>query len=193
MMSADAGPAYRVWAALLARLEPAGRRLVLKDPFHAAWLPEIRAVCPDVLVVQTHRDPVEVVPSFHKLCATMHAVFVPTFDRARTVAANTAWLERVVERNAVGRSHVPAAQRIDVDYRELVADPVAMVVRVHTAFGLPVTEGHLARARALLAEHGQRRHGDNPYTAEEFGQTRDELARRFARYRHEHDLARSTR
>ncbi|HVE82277.1 MAG TPA: sulfotransferase [Myxococcales bacterium] len=182
-MKADAGPAYRVWAALLARLQPAGKRLVLKDPLHTAYLDEVRAACPDALVVQTHRDPLEVAPSFHKLCATMHAVLAPDFDRARAVEAQTRWLEWMVERNAAARARFPEGQLVDVGYRALAADPVGQVERIHRAFGLPLTEGHLQRMRAYVAKNGQRRHGENPYSAEEFGQRPEELARRFEGYR----------
>lgn len=180
-LSADTAPGYRVWAAYLSRLEPEGRRLVLKDPFHAGNLAELLAACPDAMVVQTHRDPVEVLPSFHKLCTTMHAVLVPSLDVPRTVEAHTRWLAHVVARNEAARPRVP--RLVDVDYRALAADPLAAVARVHEAFGLPLTDGHVARMRAYLAENGQRRHGENPYSAEAFGQPPEAIAERFAGYR----------
>jgi hypothetical protein len=185
----DCRPAYRAWAAFLSRLEPPGKRLVLKDPFHAANLDALIAACPDALVVQTHRDPVEVVPSFHKLCATMHAALVPRLDLGRSVAAQTRWLEEVVRRNAAGREQVPARQLVDVDYRALMADPVAAVARIHEAFALPLGEGHLERMRGYLAANPQRRHGPNPYSAEAFGQSADEVAERFSSYRRRFGMA----
>jgi hypothetical protein len=188
-MRADARPAYRVWAALLSGLEPEGRRLVLKDPFHAAWLEEVLAVCPDALVVQTHRDPVEIVPSFHKLATTMHSVLVPRLDLPRTVRAHMKWLTWHVERNAAARAALRPRHLLDVHYRELVEDPIGTVVRVHEAFALPVSDAHVARMRAHLAETGQRRHGENPYAPEDYGQTADEIAGCFAEYRRRFDLA----
>ncbi len=182
-LRADARPAYRVWGAYLAHLEPEGARLVLKDPFHAAHLEEIELVCPDALIVQIHRDPVEVAPSFHKLCHTMHAVLSPEIDRLRTAAAETAWLQHVVERNVQARRSFPKAQLCDVDYRDLLRDPIAVVTRVHAAFGLPLTETHMARMRTYVADNPQRAHGDNPYAASEFGETPEGLAERFAEYR----------
>jgi hypothetical protein len=188
-MQEDRGHAYRVWAAYLSQLEPPDRRLVLKDPYHAANLAEIHAVCPDAMVVQTHRDPVEVVPSFHKLCATVQSVLVPRFDLAQTVAMQTRWLEWILAENARARSTFPARQLVNVDYRSLVADPIATVARVHDAFGLPLTDAHVARMRAYLAENGQRRHGANPYDASAFGQRPEEIAERFAAYRERFGLA----
>jgi hypothetical protein len=182
-LHADPGPAYRVWAALLAMLEPEGQRLVLKDPFHAANLAALWACCPGARVVQTHRDPVEVVPSFHKLALTMHRVLVPAIDLPRTIRAHMEWLEALVERNAHARLALAPGQLVDVGYRALVADPLAEVARIHDAFGLPLTAGHEQRIAQWMAEHPQREHGPNPYAAAEHGQTDDEIRTRFAGYR----------
>jgi hypothetical protein len=180
-LAADALPAYRVWAALLARLDPGpGARLVLKDPFHAAYAPEIEAVCPGAVLVCTHRDPVEVLPSFHKLCSTMHTALAPEAAQPAAIAAQTDWLGWLVER--LGRG---GGARVHVDYRELVADPIAAVARIHDALDLPLTDGHAARMRQWLADNGQRRHGGNPYRCEDFGQRPAAVAERFAAYRAE--------
>jgi hypothetical protein len=183
----DLGPAYRQWAAFLHHLEPPGRRLVLKDPFHAGCLAALLAACPGATLVQTHRDPLEVVPSFHKLCTTMHAVLVPRLDLPRTIEAHTRWLEHVVERNAEGRRVLAATGRgdrvIDVRYAELLADPIAVVERIHGHLGIPTTAAELDRMRAWLASNHQRKHGPNPYDARAFGQRPEELAERFAAYR----------
>jgi hypothetical protein len=182
-MRQDSAPAYRVWAAYLSRLEPPGKRLVLKDPFHAANLLPLLAVCPDAAIVQTHRDPVQVLPSFHKLCSTMHAVLVPALDLARMVEAHMTWLSWLLERNTAARASLPPRRVLDIDYRELVADPIATVGGIHDALGLPMTEEHVQRMRGWLADHGQRSHGENPYTPEAFGQSAAEIAERFQIYR----------
>jgi hypothetical protein len=172
---------------LLHHLEPPGKRLVLKDPFHAANLEELLEVCPGATIVQTHRDPLEVVPSFHKLCTTMHAVLVPTLDVPRTVEAHMRWLTHVVERNERGRRALAAtgrAQRVlDVQYADLLADPLGTVERIHDHVGLPSTGAELDRMRRWLASNGQRKHGRNPYAAQLFGQRPAEIAERFAGYR----------
>lgn len=176
----DLGAAYRVWAAYLARLEPQGPRLVLKDPFHCAHLPELFAACPGAMVVQTHRDPLQTVPSFHKLCASMHRVLVSDYDLPAAVASQTRWLAAVARRTVERR---PADARVyDLEYADLLADPVAAALAVRRHFGLPVSDRDEQAMRAWLAEHGQRKHGPNPYTIEAFGQRPEELAEAFSTY-----------
>jgi hypothetical protein len=186
-LAQDTAPAYRQWAALLHHLEPPGIRLVLKDPFHAANLEELLAVCPEATIVQTHRDPLEVMPSFHKLCTTVHSVTTRRLDLPRTVEAHMRWLVSVVERNEQGRSVLVATGRrdrvLDVQYAELLADPIRVVERIHEHARLPLTGAEIDRMRTWLLHNQQRRHGSNPYSVEAFGQRPEEVAERFAGYR----------
>lgn len=189
-LSTDMGPAYRDWRALLSVLDVPGQRLTLKDPFHARHLPELFAVAPEALVVRLHRDPVEILPSFHRLTATAHAVVCRRPDIGRMVAANTRWLEDVARRTLAADDdpRVPGDRVLDVNYRDLLHNPTATVERICQRLGLPWRPEHAARIARYLAGHAQRRFGDNPYTAEEFGQTPDELRERFAAYREAYGL-----
>jgi hypothetical protein len=186
----DSRPAYRQWAAFLHHLEPPDARLVLKDPFHAANLEELLEQCPTATIIQTHRDPVQVLPSFHKLCTTMHAVLMRKLDVPRTVEAHMQWLTHLLARNQQGRRALAESGRsdrlIDVRYEALLADPIAVVARIHEHAGFPLVGAEVDRMRAWLTDNHQRKHGDNPYSAEAFGQRPQEIVERFADYRREH-------
>ena len=183
----DTRDAYKRWAAFLHHLEPPATRLVLKDPFHAANLSEVLEACPGATLVQTHRDPLQVVPSFHKLCLTMHAVLVPTLDIERIVEAHMDWLSWIVERGVQQRSRLQASGQgdrvVDIQYRELLEDPISVVERIHERAKLPLSGADVDRMRAWLAQNHQHAHGVNHYTLEAFGQRPHEVAERFAAYR----------
>lgn len=180
----DARVAYREYRRLLTLLQaPDGRRFVLKDPFHAMNLPALFAAIPNAMVVQTHRAPSEVVPSLHKLALTTHAVLCRSLDVPRVVEADTDWLATVAARSVDDRARVPDGRVVDVDYRRVLVDPVGVVRRIHGHFGLPWSATLEARLSAFVAENGQRRHGENPYSAEAFGQTAAGIDARFAAYR----------
>jgi hypothetical protein len=175
--------AYADWAALLGTLAQVGRRFVLKDPFHAANLPHLLAVAPEALIVQTHRDPVEVVPSLNKLSLTFQAVMSDQVDRARTVALNLRWMQELVAQSERARPEIPAQQLFDVDYDDLVRDPLAVVDALHSHFGLPLDIDDRNRMQRFVAEHPQHQHGANPYDAADYGQRPAEIAEAFAAYR----------
>lgn len=176
------GP-YREYAALLDTLARPERRFVLKDPFHAANLPSLFAVVPAAMVVHTHRDPLEVVPSFHKLTTTFQAVLSDRVDRARTVALNLRWLASLVTASQEARAKIPTRQVLDVDYADLVADPLAVVESIHAHFGLELDDDYRGRLQRFIAANPQRKHGPNPYAAADFGQPQAEIAEAFAAYR----------
>lgn len=182
-LRADPDPPYRDYRALLAALDRPGRRLVLKDPFHARHLASLFAAIPTASVVVLHRDPVEVVPSFHKLTLSLHRVFSDQVDVRRTVETNTRWLHDLAERNLDARPAVASARILDVGYRELVADPVGVVARIHDRFGLELDPPTRERLDRYVAQHPQRQYGGNPYRAEDYGQRPAELAERFSAYR----------
>lgn len=173
---------YRNWRALLALLEAPGRRFVLKDPFHARRLATILRLVPEAMIVRTHREPAEVLPSFHKLTMTMHAVTCTALDVPAIVEANTRWIESLTEA-CLAAPRGAMARVVDVDYRALVRDPVATARAIHEHFGLGWSEALERRMRAFVAANGQRKHGENRYDAGAFGQTADGLRERFAGYR----------
>jgi hypothetical protein len=156
---------------------------VLKDPFHALSLPALFAAIPNAMIVQTHREPSEVVPSFHKLTLTTQAVLSANVNVDKTVATNTEWLDTVAKRSVEDRARVPSEQVIDVDYRALIANPPQIVRRIHDRFGLGWSDALEARVTSFVRDNGQRKHGGNPYTAEEFGQSAAAIDERFATYR----------
>lgn len=182
MLRDDLEIGYRNWRALLALLEAPGRRFVLKDPFHARRIGLISSLVPEAMIVRTHREPAEVVPSFHKLTMTMHAVTCTALDVPAIVAANTRWIESITDAclAPLGGSQ---GRVIDVDYRAIVRDPVAVARAIHAQFGLAWSDELEARMRRFVADNGQRKHGDNRYDPDAFGQPAAALRERFADYR----------
>jgi hypothetical protein len=179
----DSRQPYREYVALLDALARPGRRFVLKDPFHAANLPSLFAVEPEAMVVHTHRDPLEVVPSFHKLTTTFQAVLTDRMDRARTVALNLRWLSELVTASHEARARIPTKRVFDVDYVDLVDDPLAVVTAIHAHFGLDLDDAYRSRLQRFIADNPQRKHGQNPYAAADYGQQQAEIAEAFAAYR----------
>lgn len=179
----DSRQPYREYLSLLDALARPGRRFVLKDPFHAANLPSLFAVVPEAMVVHTHRDPLEVMPSFHKLTTTFQSVLSDHVDRARTVALNLRWLSALVVASQESRARIPAQRVLDVNYADLVDDPLAVVEAIHAHFGLDLDDDYRRRLQRFIAGNPQRKHGPNPYATADFGQHQGEISEAFATYR----------
>jgi hypothetical protein len=159
----------------------AGTHWVLKSPYHLPFLPDLLRAFPDACVVHTHRDPARAVPSYVDLEAQLHSMVVPS-PVSRRMIDEAAWMCRESLRRAMeARAKAPADRFLDVQYRDLVADPIGTVRRIYERFGFPFSPELETRLRTYVARGGDRPAGA-PYRAEDFGWTADGLRAAYRDY-----------
>jgi hypothetical protein len=144
---------------------------LLKSPSHVFGVAGLLEVFPDVHVIATHRDFGAALPSLCSLeltCRRLHGEVDPAGVRAlgRT---NLAQAHEALTRMASARARLPAAQLHDVDYRDLVADPIAVARGLYRRLDLRWTAALEARLRAFMARHPQHQRGRHTYDAHTFG------------------------
>lgn len=147
--------------------ERKGKRWVLKSPHHLGYLDAMLKVFPDARIIQTHRDPLETVPSFCSMCASLSAPLTRNPD-ARAIGAH--WAHKLARNLA--RSTEVALQHpdkfIDLYFRDMVKDPIAEMKRLYAFVGKPLSD----QARADMQAH---REGDehqaeaHHYSLEDYG------------------------
>lgn len=184
LSAAEHATVYRDHAVLLALLEDPDRRLVLKDPYHFGHLGDLFAAMPNAHVVQTHRDPVDTVPSLCQLLYTSHGALSRAVDPARIAEVYQDAIDVLMANNFAFRSSNPG-RILDIQYAELLTDPVGLVRRIHQHFGLNWTDKTQARVARQASENPQYKHGRTPYTPEDFGLTRKGIAHRYRDYRNQ--------
>ena len=196
----DQRPAYD-WLAramqLLAWQRPGvGGRLefwVLKTPQHLEWLDVLFEAFPDAIVVQTHRDPSTTIASYCSMVGHLRGLMSDRVDPRAIGDYVVSKIERMLDRAIAVRDARSGAGFIDVDYGELIRDPLVVLDRIVAEAKLPVASksGPLARDPALrgwLATQGQHRHGVHRYAASDFGLDEAQLRRRFQGYRERFNL-----
>jgi putative membrane protein len=182
----DLGPAYEYHRRVLQHLQwrcPA-ERWVLKAPAHLFGIEPLFATYPDAGVIHMHRDPLEVTASLASLTLAIYAAFSDDVD-PRVIGRElsdslVAGLERYLRARDDGPAR--AARFLDVDYRDLVRDPIATVRRIYAFFAVPLTAEAVTRMRRFLAENPKDRHGEHRYALAQFGLDPAEEARRFRGY-----------
>jgi len=160
------------------------RRWVLKYPPHLRCLKELFAEFPEACVIQTHRDPARVVPSYASLLAHFSSVYEENVDHAAIGRLSAKlWEDRlakgVKDRADLGRE----SQFFDLHFRDVLADPVESVKKALNAFGMELSETAIERLEAWDQGHQPGRHGTHDYTAETFGLDAAELSETFRPYR----------
>ncbi len=163
------------------------RRWVLKAPFHLYGLEWLLGTYPDACIVQTHRDPLAVIPSAASLMYTMRSGLqdglTPADLGQEMLTTLTAWLDRAMAVRARAEADPTTRARfVDAHYRDVVADPIETVRRVYAAFGDELTDDAEQRMRAFLDDNRQHKHGKHTYTLEQFSLDPAQTRAHFAAY-----------
>jgi hypothetical protein len=182
LASADLGPAYARYRRNLQLIgaDARERRWVLKDASHLFAPEALLEQFPDACIVQTHRDPLRVIPSVCSLNAGFRRGLEQAPDDAALGREQLELWARGLARTLVFRRRRPDVRCIDVQFRELAADPVGSARRILGACGLEIDDDRELRAWASQNPIG--RHGGHRYSAEQFGLDPGELSERFGDY-----------
>ncbi len=114
-----------------------GKRWVLKAPDHINALPALFEIYPDAFVVFLHRDPLKVLGSSASLATMLRSAFSRTVDPFQTGADEARILGENIRKIMEFRDRHPslATRLIDVQYLDVLRDPMAVVRRIYHRSG----------------------------------------------------------
>jgi hypothetical protein len=183
-LAQDEGPSYRRYADVLRLIgadEP-DQRWLLKNPGHIYQIDALLEVFPDACIIYTHRDPLQAIPSVASVIWTAHQVAEgaaarPEVCGPREIAVwsrGTAPMMRARERRP--------DQFHDVQHRDFVADPLAVVHGVYERFGLALTPEVEDEMRAWVRDNPLGKRGEHRYTLAEYGLSEEAVRESFQDY-----------
>jgi len=194
----DQTPAYRYLKRQLQFLQWQKRqrgivaeRWLLKAPHHTHLMPTLFAVFPDAQVIQTHRDPLQTIPSMGSFAYTLWRIFS---DRADPVQAGRQWAAKFARgmRNALQfRDRQPADRFMDVWYLDAVARSMDVVEQVYPFIGWTLDDATRRRMQDWLKTSSREGRPTHEYTLEGMGLTQAGLEADFAEYRERFVLPRA--
>ncbi|MEM9383758.1 MAG: sulfotransferase [Pseudomonadota bacterium] len=177
--------AYRLYADQLRLLQwwYPGKFWVLKTPFHLWAMEAILEVFPDALVVQQCRDPVSCVASYCSLSAEAYKPTMLKVDNEQVGRQALRYLGDAVNRNVAARHQLPAADFVDIDYPELIADPMRAAERVYAAMDRELTAAAREAMSAYLSKQRQsHKQGGHQYSLADYGLEASAVEAAFADY-----------
>jgi len=164
-----------------------GTRWMLKDSTHLFALEAFLEVYPDALVVQTHRDPVESIPSVCSLCWTARKAL--NEESAAEFGASTLDLwHGGVERTRAFREKRSDERFIDVAFSRFKSEPIAVVEEIYSRFGLTLTDETRETMRRFRNENPPGAVGEHRYAASDWDLDVEEIRTRFADYSKQHGI-----
>jgi hypothetical protein len=191
----DQTPAYRFLKRSLQFLQwqkrkrgITGERWLLKTPHHLLRMDILLREFPGAQVIQTHRDPVQSIPSIASFIDTLWRIYSNDVDAH---AAGRSWSERMsrgLTHTIRVRTKAPGAQFLDVQFQDTVRQPMEVVKRIYEFIGWTLTPEAERAMRDWLAED-EKSHaagGAHDYGPEQFGLSAEQLKKDFAEYRERH-------
>ncbi len=160
---------------------------LLKHPLHLYWLKNLLTVYPDARIVQTHRDPVKVMPSMSSLIITIRAIAYDKIDPGYIGARALEQFSSIVERGDQQRREEEnrqgsAALFHDVYFTDIVKDPMATIEKLYNALEMELSDETRKEMVRYLDESPRRKHGIHAYTLDQFGLEEHVIHERFHGY-----------
>jgi len=190
LLQTDQRSAYEYHRLVLQLLQSGGvrGRWTLKSPHHAIALDALTAVYPDARLVLLHRDPVVLCASVCSLISTLSGTFSEA-DHQRYIADHwTTMLDESIRRIDAFRTSHPEHPIVDVQYADLVREPVATVAALYSSLGDELDDRATLAMSTYVAANPKGKFGAHGYDLAEFGLDGDELTERFADYVTRYDV-----
>ena len=158
------------------------KRWVLKAPLHMLYLNEIINVFPDACIVQTHRNPLEVVPSTCSLMFTSRKMLSNSVKPEIIGQQALEITKQMIADCNHTRNGRNANRFFDISYDELTRRPLETVSKIYDYFGFDFSDDFQERIRRYLKENPKNKHGVHRYSLEQFGLYPDEIREGFSEY-----------
>ncbi|MCW2842692.1 MAG: hypothetical protein JWN22_608, partial [Nocardioides sp.] len=156
------------------------KRWVLKNPSHLTALDALMTVYPDALIVYTHRDPVTCIASSCSLSAETTAGHSTTYVGDVIGHTQLDLWSRAFHAFHEARPSYDQGQFIDVAFKDLVTDPLAVTRRVYDQFGLDWAPAVQSAIEEIDQESKQgKAKPSHTYTLEDYGLTEAQVRAAF--------------
>jgi hypothetical protein len=160
-----------------------GKTWLLKNPTDTYSLRQLLNVFPDAMIVQTHRDPLQSIPSVVNLLAGAHRMYQGESARYDWIfEREKEFWALAMQRAETVKATIPG-QYIDVQFKDFVTDQMAVVARIYDHFGLQLSAEAEAAMRDWLNANPRRSTSMQRFEPEHWGGNTGELIERFADYR----------
>jgi hypothetical protein len=159
-----------------------GKKWILKSPQNLPYTDVIAKAFPQAVLVMTHRDPLEVVPSYVSMEAALYKLNSVHSDEA----VGGFWFPRLAEwmrRFEASRERIGEHRFIDIDYREVAREPLRQAERVLARIGIPLDAEIEAALTEFMAGNKREQRPLHDYSLERFGLNEAEVREAFASYR----------
>lgn len=158
---------------------------ILKSPVHLGDLPTLMDTFPDAVLVQCHREPRAIIPSFASLIEEGRKMGSDSVDPLEIGQDMFNYWADQMDRCLEVRKSLPEGRILDIQFEDTVNDVVSVIKRIYHSAGREVTPEAIAAFKDYENRRPDKYWGSYSYNAEDYGLNLEEIDRRFAKYRHQ--------
>jgi len=177
LINADTGISYDWHYKFLKVLEKISKpkRWLLKDPSHLGNLKEILDRYPDARFIHITRDPSETLPSICSLTSQVRRGFSNHLDSDDLGRRTLDFWAKSNDKNESQRSSIPAKNYIQVEYDDLLEDPINLMRDIYSKFSLPLNDLTLNQMINFVEIGKQEAKMKHNYSLEDYGLDKKEV------------------
>ncbi len=161
------------------------KRWLLKTPPHFGYLETILDVYPDAKIVQTHRDPMQVLGSLSSLTCSLRSLASDTIDPVQVGREEiNIWKDYLTrgmearERLADQHSH----QFFDIRFEDMLKRPLAVIESLYRYFDFDFSDELKLKMKTYLENRPRDKYGRHEYTLADYGLDAERDAEQFSTY-----------
>lgn len=163
-----------------------GSRWLLKMPFHLFTLDALFSTYPDARIIVSHRDPKEVIASWCSLVKYARQNLTNADNPIRIGQEELEAMSMMMSNGLKFRGEHPelADRFIDVQYTDVIENPMGVVESLYESMGLELTDKTRRDMKAYIDKNKQERKKmtKHTYSLEEYGLTVDDIEKSFSSY-----------
>jgi len=164
---------------------------VLKTPHHLRQIDVLFKVFPGARVIQTHRDPLQTIPSIASFTFNLWKVYMEHPDPVRAGQQWSAIFARGVRETMKFRDESPPGRFFDVWFADTLATPLEVVRGIYDYLGISFPADTRERMQAYLEANSREKRPLHEYSLEHYGLSEEQIKQDFAAYRERYILGRS--
>ncbi|CAF1093859.1 unnamed protein product [Didymodactylos carnosus] len=167
--------------------------VLLKSAAHSLCIQSLLKTYPDARLIQTHRDPLKVIPSFSSLYLQVRSVLANCVSledlgqKSLKTCANL--IDSIMEQRETTKS---PQQFFDLHYHQLIQDPINCIRQIYSYYQLTYTNEFEAKMLDYLKHNVQGKHGRHDYSLDKFNLCKTEIRQRFRVYQEKFNILRES-
>lgn len=159
-----------------------GKKWILKSPSNLPYAELVANAFPGALLIMTHRDPMDVVPSYVSMEAALYKLSSELTDKE----VGEFWFQRLagwMRSFMEARARIGEDRFIDIDYRQVAKEPLVQAERVLSRIGIERNEQLEEALTEFLAGNKREQRPAHEYSYDRFGLKEEDILREFGDYR----------